>query len=88
MPETLRGIPIKDDWVWVIVRLSWSEDFWFPLEHTAAMTRQGAIDRFCTNGFTRRDYSRLRKRGEVRALRCRLQPCTFGEDRRKGVADV
>lgn len=81
MPETLRGIPITDDWGWVVLIRRYDAVEWFPALFTVARTRADAIARFdAVGGET---YVRQRRRGRARAVHARVVPCTFGEDRRR-----
>jgi len=77
MPErrnTYRGEPIRQDRAWVILRRHVSGTWWFPLAHSAAATREEAIARFDRDEPARSPYryGRLRRRGEARAVRCRI----------------
>lgn len=76
MSETLHGKPILSDWAWCVVRLDHSGTHWFVLEFTVARTRRAAIRLLDQTGGPG-TYERGRRRGELRALRCEVQPCTF-----------
>lgn len=84
MSDTLNDIPIDHDWAWVVIVLQHNEKKWIPLNFTVARTRAEAIDLYETMWGFPGEYARRRRKGQARALQCRISPCTFGEDRRKG----
>lgn len=68
MNRTLRGLPVEQGEGWVVLRRSFDERFWFPLAHTFAPRRADSIEKF-----GRDDYRKMRRRGEVMAVRCVIE---------------
>lgn len=81
MPEiknTYRGEPVAEIPAWVVLvwRRWWTgqnwqdTNKWFPIHWTVGATRAEAIRRY--EGPNRGYYQRRRRRGLVRAVRCRI----------------
>lgn len=85
MADTLHGIPVQHGWAWVVVIRHWDGAYWFPALFSASTTRAQAIRRFDAVGGD--PYAKMRRQKRARALRCRVIPLTFGEDKRREVAN-
>lgn len=85
---TINGAPVLEGEGWVVLRRKWDDTEWWPMEFTFAATRQEAIDKILPRFW----YDRCRRRGEMIAVHCVLQPICVPEtagdaDRRVEVTD-
>lgn len=77
---TFRGEPIHTEEGWVVLKYyPHGRQGWYPLRFTFAARRVDAIEKYDAMWVQAGEYRRARRRGQVKAVRCALEPLTFGE---------